>query len=103
VTVDPTGHYVYAAAYIDGAVSALSIGADGALTLIGTVVTGGGSTSNSDCITVDPAGHYAYVANQTDGTISAFSIGTDGTLTLIGTVMTGSGATSGPISVTTAF
>jgi DNA-binding beta-propeller fold protein YncE len=86
ITVDPSGRYVYVVN--NGGtplVRAYSIGTGGALTLIGSVASGGVSMG----IAVEPTGHYVYVTNNTANTVSAFSIGSGGLLSAIGTAATG--------------
>jgi 6-phosphogluconolactonase (cycloisomerase 2 family) len=96
--------FAYTTNYYTGNVSEFSVGAGGALTLVGRASTGSGSGRNPDSIAVDPKGRFAYVANMTDGTVSAFSIGSDGALSLIGTVSSGNGVAGNdqgvPLSVT---
>jgi len=97
--------FAFATNFYTGNVSEFSVGAGGALTLVGTASTGSGSGSDPNSIAVDPKGRFAYVTNMTDGTVSAFSIGSDGALSLIGTVASGNGVTTGdnlgvPLNVT---
>jgi 6-phosphogluconolactonase len=81
-----------------GTVSPFSVGAGGALTLIGTAVTSGASTGSSPrAAVVSMDGKYLFVPNYSDGTVSTFAIGAGGTLTQIGTgVSSGTGPGSGP-------
>jgi trimeric autotransporter adhesin len=92
LTVTAALRYAYVANQNDNTVSAFSIGAGGALTLIGTVPSG----SEPNAVAVDPTGRNVYVANWTDGTISEYAVGSDGSLTGIGTVASG----SNPASIT---
>jgi 6-phosphogluconolactonase (cycloisomerase 2 family) len=92
VAVDPTGKFAYVANFgggssgSNGNVSAYSIGANGALTPIGTFAAG----ANPDSVAVDPTGKFAYVANR-GGTVSAYTINqSTGALTAIGTFTAGS-------------
>jgi 6-phosphogluconolactonase (cycloisomerase 2 family) len=84
VTVDPSGKHLYtantgsAAGYTAaGSISQFSIGAGGALTLIGTVAGGMGTSS----VTVDPTGAYAYATNRGEASLSQYTIGVSGALT----------------------
>lgn len=84
VTVDPSGKYVYvantgsAAGYTAaGSISQFSIGAGGALTLIGTAAGGLGTSS----VAVDPTGSYAYATNRGESSLSQYTIGPGGALT----------------------
>ncbi len=86
LTVTAALRYAYVANQNDNTVSAFSIGAGGALTLIGTVPAG----NEPNAVAVDPTGRNVYVANWTDGTISEYAVGSDGSLTGIGTVAAGS-------------
>jgi 6-phosphogluconolactonase (cycloisomerase 2 family) len=77
VTVDPTGKFVYTANTgsasnntSQGSISQFSIGTAGALTLIGTVNAGLGTSS----VTVDPTGAYAYAANRGQSSLSQYTI-----------------------------
>jgi 6-phosphogluconolactonase (cycloisomerase 2 family) len=87
VTVDPSGKHVYvantgsASGYTaPGSISQYSIGAGGALSLIGTATAGMGTSS----VTVDPTGTYAYATNRGESSLSQYTIGpTTGALTLM--------------------
>jgi len=99
VAVDPTGRFLYVAntgnGTVAGSVTACSINAStGALTLIGTIATGGGLTSSTVAVQVDPSGQFVYTANGDGATVSAFTINqSTGALTAIGTPLaTGSGS-----------
>jgi 6-phosphogluconolactonase (cycloisomerase 2 family) len=93
LTVTAAPEYAYVADQNAATVSEFSVGAGGALTLIGTVASG----NEPNAIAVDPTGRYVYVANWSDGTLSEYIAGSDGTLTNIGTALAG----SEPSSVTT--
>jgi 6-phosphogluconolactonase (cycloisomerase 2 family) len=96
VTLDPAGQHAYVVNFV-GSVSAFSIGADGALTLLGTVALGSGAVQGPRALVIEPTGHYAYVAStDTDvapgtvaGSVSTLSIGADGMLTLVATLSNG--------------
>jgi 6-phosphogluconolactonase (cycloisomerase 2 family) len=93
LTVTAAPEYAYVADQNANTVSEFTVGAGGALTLIGTVASG----KEPNAVVVDPTGRYVYVANWTDGTLSEYVVGSDGTLTNIGTATAG----SEPSSVTT--
>ena len=59
VTVDPLGKFAYVATFGSG-VSAYTINATGALSVIATVTAG----TNPVSVTVDPSGKFAYVVNR---------------------------------------
>lgn len=93
VAVDPSGKFLYAvnlnAQQVDstpsttGAVSAFTIGVDGALTQVSGSPFPGGLQPVS--VAVDPSGKFAYVANFFSHDVSAYSIdSTTGALTSIG-------------------
>jgi 6-phosphogluconolactonase (cycloisomerase 2 family) len=86
LTVTAAPEYAYVANQNANTVSEFTIGAGGALTLIGTAATG----NVPNAVVVDPTGRYVYVANWTDGTLSEYAVGSDGTLTNIGTAAAGS-------------
>jgi 6-phosphogluconolactonase (cycloisomerase 2 family) len=99
VAVDPVGPYVYVANYTAGNISEYSIGAGGALTVVGNTppVVPPNPNPNPNSIVVDPTGRYVYVANSgtggpPGGTVSQFTIGVGGVLTPMtpATVATGS-------------
>jgi hypothetical protein len=73
----------------------ISIGVNGALTLVNTVSTG----NNPSFITIDPSGQYVYVTNKSDNTTSEYAIGAGGVLTSIGTIATG----NSPTAITTSY
>src|SRR5260221_6836606 len=89
VAVDPTGKFAYVVNGSNnvssfGAVSAFSIGSNGALTPVpGSPFPAG---LGSESLAVDPTGKFAYVTNLSSftsgfGAVSAFSIGSNGALT----------------------
>jgi 6-phosphogluconolactonase (cycloisomerase 2 family) len=88
VAVDPSGRYVYVAAVSDSAVYQYTIGANGALTPMGTASVSTGAGTGPLYMTIDPSGRYLYTGNfyDTNSTVSQFSISpTDGSLAPIGT------------------
>jgi 6-phosphogluconolactonase (cycloisomerase 2 family) len=89
VTVDPSGKHVYvantgsASGYTaPGSISQYSIGAGGALSLIGTAAAAGLGTSS---VTVDPTGTYAYATNRGESSLSQYTIAVGGALTPMAT------------------
>jgi DNA-binding beta-propeller fold protein YncE len=108
VTIDPAGHQAYVVNFI-GTVSAFSIGADGALTMLGTVALGNGDDNDPQAIVVEPTGRYAYVAGTNRApaavaaTVSTFSIAADGMLTLIATLSNGTSDDSIAVDATGQF
>jgi trimeric autotransporter adhesin len=92
LTVTAAPEYAYVANQNDNTVSEFMLGANGALTLIGTIAAG----NEPNALVVDPTGRYVYVANWTDGTVSEYAVGSDGTLGNIGTAPAG----TEPASVT---
>jgi lactonase family protein with 7-bladed beta-propeller len=83
VAVDPTGRFAYvvnvAISGQLGAVSAFSIGPNGALTPVpGSPFPAGFGTIS---VTVDPTGKFVYVPNEFGNDLSAYSIGSNGALT----------------------
>jgi 6-phosphogluconolactonase len=89
ITVDPSGHYVYAATQ-NNVVLQYTIGANGALIPMTSPIVAAGQ--GPTFVTVDPFGKYVYVTNQGEDTVSQYTIGIDGTLTSMPTptVATGS-------------
>jgi DNA-binding beta-propeller fold protein YncE len=84
LAVDPTGKFAYVANLSSftsgfGAVSAFSIGSNGALTPVPGSPFPAGFHPLS--VTVDPIAKFAYVANEFDNNVSAYSIGSNGALT----------------------
>jgi 6-phosphogluconolactonase len=77
ITADPASGYVYVANAQDGTVNAYSIGATGALTNLGTYVTG----LDPVAIGIDPSkNHFLYTANYLGNNVSGFELETGGTL-----------------------
>ena len=81
IIADPTSGYLYVANAVDGTVNAYSIGTTGALTNLGTYVTG----IDPVAIGIDPSkNHFLYTANynpdETYGTVSGFELESNGTL-----------------------
>jgi DNA-binding beta-propeller fold protein YncE len=78
LAIDPTGRFLYVANYGDGTVSALTIGAGGALAAApgSPYSTGSGAASKPLGASVDPTGNYLYVSNNTDNTASGWKINT---------------------------
>jgi 6-phosphogluconolactonase (cycloisomerase 2 family) len=79
VTVDPSGRFVYVAntgsasgPAVQGTISQYSIGAGGALSVIGTGSVPAGLGVSS--VTVDPTGKYAYATNRGESSLSQYSI-----------------------------
>jgi 6-phosphogluconolactonase (cycloisomerase 2 family) len=96
IAIDPQGQYLYVANYADNNVTTFSIDSpSGALTVMGTVLTGHITTTNPGPInvTVDPSGQFVYVVNYTDGSVSLFS-SKAGVLTLVNTWATDQAPTS---------
>jgi trimeric autotransporter adhesin len=90
LTVTAAPEYAYVTNQNDNTVSEFTIGAEGALSLIGTVATG----NEPNAVAVDPTGQYAYVANWNDGSISEYTVGAGGALSSIGTVPAGTNPAS---------
>ena len=96
MAVDPTGRFAYVVNVADsgqlGAVSALSIGPNGALAPVpGSPFPAGFGTIS---VTVDPAGEFVYVPNEFGNDVSAYSIGPDGALTPVPISKRGTGQIS---------
>jgi 6-phosphogluconolactonase (cycloisomerase 2 family) len=85
LTVTAAPEYAYVANQNDNTVSEFMLGANGGLTLIGTIAAG----NEPNAVVVDPTGRYVYVANWSDGTVSEYAVGSDGTLSSIGTAPAG--------------
>jgi DNA-binding beta-propeller fold protein YncE len=96
LTVTAAPEYAYVANQNANTLSEFTVGAGGALTLIGTVTTG----NEPNAVVVDPTGRYVYVANWSDGTLSEYLVGSDGTLGNIGTAAAGSEPSSITIDTT---
>ena len=98
IAVDPTGNFAYVPS--EGGPSPTTISmysinaASGALTLIGTVGSGGRAIA----VTVDSSGKYVYAVDGEDNAVAMFTVnGTSGALTPMGTL--GAGATPYAITV----
>ncbi len=89
--------FAYATNFGDGTVSQYSVGANGALTPLGTpTVT---LSFQPFAITVEPTGQYAYVADYGSDLVSELTIGSNGELTVIGTVPTGDNSKPNGITI----
>lgn len=78
LALHPDGHTLYATHEHDaGAISALRIKADGALTRLGDTPTGGDGPCH---VMIHPAGEYAFVTNYQSGTVALIPLQSDGTL-----------------------
>ena len=80
----PDGKRIYVSNAGSSTISGFNIGANGALTAIGSTIVGtnpAGSTNIDIAISSD--GRYLFSLNSGAGTISVFAINTDGTLTLM--------------------
>lgn len=86
LAADPSGKFVYSANSGNNSVTALRIGAGGALTMVGSSPTG----ASPRAVAVDPSGRFAYVANSGDNTLSAYRVNsTSGALTRVGVTNAG--------------
>jgi 6-phosphogluconolactonase (cycloisomerase 2 family) len=89
MAADPAGQFLYVPNSGSGTVSEFTItqsGASaGALTLLGSVLSGSGAGSGASAVAVDATGKFAIVTNESDDTVSVFSIGSGGALTVVGT------------------
>lgn len=89
--------FAYATNFGDGTLSQYSVGANGALTPLGTpTVT---LSFQPFAITVEPTGQYAYVADYGSDLVSELTIGSNGELTVIGTVSTGDNSKPNGITI----
>ncbi len=86
LSVTAAPEYAFVTNQNSNSVSSFSIGAGGALTLVGTVAAGG----EPNAVVADPTGRYLYVANWSDGTISEYAVGSGGALASMGTIAAGS-------------
>jgi len=84
LAIHPNQRFVYSVSEVSasdgkpgGAVSAFSIGADGKLTLLNTVSTGGGGPCH---LNVDSTGKCLVVANYGTGSVAAMPLNPDGSL-----------------------
>jgi 6-phosphogluconolactonase (cycloisomerase 2 family) len=96
IAIDPQGQYLYVANFADNNVTTFSIDSQsGALTQMGTVLTGYINNNNPGpiAVIVDPSGQFVYVVNNADGSVSLFSASA-GVLTLVNTYAAGAGATA---------
>ncbi len=96
LTVTAAPEYAYVANQNDNTVSEFTVGANGGLTLIGTIPAG----NEPNAVVVDPTGRYVYVANWSDGTISEYAVASDGTLSSIGTAAAGTEPSSVTVDTT---
>jgi 6-phosphogluconolactonase len=81
VAASRDARFLYAVSEVgdpEGSVSAYSIGADGGLTLLNTVPSGGADPCH---ITVSRSGRTVAVANYSSGTTSSYRVGPNGALT----------------------
>jgi 6-phosphogluconolactonase (cycloisomerase 2 family) len=75
ITADPAFGYIYVANAQDGTLNAYSIGTGGALTNLGTYVTG----LDPVAIGIDPSkNHYLYTANYLGNNVSGFEVSSTG-------------------------
>jgi 6-phosphogluconolactonase len=81
VAVDPSGKYAYVANNLSNDISEFTIGTDGEITLLGTVMSGTGYPNAPSSVVVDPSGKYAYVANTDGRSVSQYTISATGVLT----------------------
>lgn len=84
IAVDPSGSYVYVTDWLNDSIEQYSIGASGALTLIGSDLTGPSPIG----VDIDPEGRFVYTINEDDlisaGSVSQFAINAaDGTLATV--------------------
>jgi 6-phosphogluconolactonase (cycloisomerase 2 family) len=98
IIVDPTGRYVYVTNQSAGRISEYSIGADGALTSIGTTADAATSQGPS-FIAISASGSYAYVADSASDDVSQYTIA-NGVLTPMAVPSVTTGAGSAPYGVT---
>jgi DNA-binding beta-propeller fold protein YncE len=99
VVIAPDGRHAYVDNYWESAIVAFSVGAEGALTKVGTPVQSDAKFEHvgPEGLAVSPDGHSLYVGNYQGGTISTFAIAADGTLTPVGQpVMSGANTESKP-------
>lgn len=85
VMVHPSGKWVYASNRGDDDVGVWSVGADGKLTVVGHVKTGG---TTPRMFSVEKSGKWLLVANQGSGDVRVFAVdGATGMLTMVGGVV----------------
>jgi 6-phosphogluconolactonase len=86
VLAHPTRNFVYASNRVSNTLAAFSYDAQGRLTLIERVPSGGNTPRDFD---IDALGEFLIVANQDGGSVSVFAIEADGSLTAKGDGVSG--------------